>query len=75
MMQKNEYRRNENKRSFRTERKPVKNAGQDTYKVKSAQDAHKVKKHRKPGKIKKYEGKYVPGVQTLWWLSVPGHPI
>ena len=50
MMQKNEYRRNENKRSFRTERKPVKNAGQDTYKVKSAQDAHKVKNAQKPGK-------------------------
>ena len=58
-MQKNEYRRNENKRSFRTERKPVKNAGQDTYKVKSAQDtykvksaqdAHKVKNAQKPGK-------------------------
>ena len=41
MMQKNEYRRNENKRSFRTERKPVKNAGQDAHKVKNAQ---------KPGK-------------------------
>lgn len=59
MMQKNEYRRNENKRSFRTERKPVKNAGQDIYKVKSAQDAckvksaqdaHKVKNAQKPGK-------------------------
>ena len=50
MMQKNEYRRNENKRSFRTERKPVKNAGQDTYKVKSAQDAYKVKNAQKPGK-------------------------
>ena len=49
-MQKNEYRRNENKRSFRTERKPVKNAGQDTYKVKSAQDAYKVKNAQKPGK-------------------------
>lgn len=46
MMQKNEYRRNENKRSFRTERKPVKNAGQDIYKVKSAQDTYKVKAHR-----------------------------
>ena len=61
MMQKNEYRRNENKRSFRTERKPVKNAGQDTckvkntqntYKAKNAQDTYKVKNAQKPGKSK-----------------------
>ena len=60
-MQKNEYRRNENKRSFRTERKPVKNSGQDTckvkntqntYKAKNAQDTYKVKNAQKPGKSK-----------------------
>lgn len=58
MMQKNEYRRNENKRSFRTERKPVKNAGQDTYKVKSAQDAHKVKSVQDTYKVKSVQDAY-----------------
>ena len=52
MMQKNEYRRNENKRSFRTERKPVKNAGQDTCKVKNTQNTYKAKNAQDTYKVK-----------------------
>lgn len=64
----------ENKRSFRTERK----AGQECWtghlQSEKRTGRSQSEKCTEARKIKKYE-QYVPGVQTLWWLSVPGHSI